>query len=516
MAMTFRFYLATILVFLTLTGSAQDITPTQADSLTTILTKSLPTKDRINALLQIASFNVHLRRISDTMLQTSRNYLHEAEQLNKKTPFPFFTERSLLVQAAIYKAQGNTEAGKSTLNKVIDLCTKSNDQALLGKAYYEMSLYYTDDFFHETMLRRIKYLQLAIAALEQTNHYFELARCYRFLADLHQMTNDNKSAFAEVTSALKYYDQIGYKDKQGAVSLLGRLYYEEGDYKQALQNELSALKIATASSQDNVNLICQINNNIGYTYLKLNEADKALLYFTQALDIARQDRDTPTVYLLAANVVDACLKINAPSKAVRFFSDITRKYAQPASMKYEGGDYGISHTYLKIYMALGEYNKANYYCDRLIQQAANPNINRYTLSLYYQLIAQYYIDTKNYEKAKVYLNKDHELVKSLKSFSGMAQNYKLQFSLDSASGKYQDAIADLIRANEVKDSIFDGTKSKQIARLEIEYETEKKQDQITLLNQKAILEETRARQANVIRNVTIAGIGLLLIIAALL
>ncbi|MBS1661439.1 MAG: hypothetical protein JST68_10355 [Bacteroidetes bacterium] len=514
--MILRFYLTAIIVFLISSGRAQDITPKEADSVQAELNKPIKDKDRITDLLQLASFNVHLRRISDTMLKASNDYLHEAEQLNKKTRYPFFTEQSLIVQAALYKAQGNIQAGKATLEKVITLSKSSNNQALLGKAYYEMSLYYTSDFFHETMLERIKYLQLAITAFEQTNHFFELARCYRFLADLHQLVNDNRSAFAEVKSALKYYDQAGIKDKQGAVSLLGRLYYEEGDYRQALQNELLALKIATNSSSDNVNLICQINNNIGYTYIKLKEPEKALQFFSQALDIAKQDKDTPTVYLLSANVVDAYLAMNAPQKAVRFFHDITRQYTQPASMKYEGGDFGISHTYLKIYMALGEYDRARFYCDRLIQQASNPNINLYTLSLYYQLIANYYIKTASYEKAQTYLKKDRDLVDSLKSFSGIAQNYKLQFSLDSASGKYQEAITDLIKQNDAKDSIFDATKSKQIANLEIEFETEKKQNQITLLNQKAMLEESRAKQANIIRNVTIGVIALLLIIAILL
>jgi len=54
--------------------------------------------------------------------------------------------------------------------------------------------------------------------------------------------------------------------------------------------------------------------------------------------------------------------------------------------------------------------------------------------------------------------------------------------MDSASGRYKEAIGDMVKANEVKDSIFDETKSRQIAQLEIEYETEKKENQISMLN----------------------------------
>ena len=507
--------IAAAFIFLAISGMAQDITPKDADSLSRALTRAIPVKDRISALLQLAEYNAHQRKAPPNLLKDAGDYLHEAGQLRSST-YPYFTEQRLIVQSVLSRVQGDTSTGKSSLQKAIDLLQTTPNKALLGKAYYEMSEFYSGSFLHAKMLQRIKYLQLAITAYQQTDHLVELARCYRFLADLHQMLNDNSSAFSEIRTALKYYDQAGYSDKQGAVSLLGRIYYEGGDYQQALKNELLALRIATNSSQDNVSLICQINNNIGYTYLKLDESEKALQYFRNALGIAQREKDTATTYLLAANVVDAYIGMGAPLKAVRFFQDITRQNPQPVSLIYEGGDYGISHTWLKIYMALRQYDKARVYCDYLIKQAANPNINLYTLTLYYQLIAQFYTETGDYEHARYYLGKDKELVTSLKSFSGMAHNYRLWFSLDSADKRYEEAIADLINENVAKDSILDETKSRQIAQLEIEFETEKKENQINLLNQKAILEETRLKEADLMRNVTIGGILLLLIIAGLL
>ncbi|WP_431209483.1 sensor histidine kinase [Puia sp. P3] len=77
-------------------------------------------------------------------------------------------------------------------------------------------------------------------------------------------------------------------------------------------------------------------------------------------------------------------------------------------------------------------------------------------------------------------------------------------------------MADLMNENIAKDSILDEAKTRQIAQLEIEFETEKKENEISLLNQKAMLEESRLKQANLAGNVTIGGILLLLIIATLL
>ncbi|RFM26260.1 histidine kinase dimerization/phosphoacceptor domain -containing protein [Deminuibacter soli] len=508
--------LAAVFFFLVISVQAQDITRRQADSLTSSLTGQVADTDRLNTLLRLASFHVHQRHLSDTTINAVNAYITEAQQLNKKLKYPFFNENIQLIRSGLYKAQGNTAAGKTLLARLINQLQDGGDKALLGKAYFDMSEYYSGDFLYETMRTRIEYLQLAIAAFQETTHWVELARCYRFLADLHQMTNDNAAAFAEVRTALKYYGQAGYTENQGALSLLGRIYYEQGDYKQALNYELMALKIATGSSDDNVRLICQINNNIGYTYLKLNENQKALQFFLQALRIAEQEKDNATVYLLAANVADTYLILNEPEQAVNFFHQITRKFEMPSSQKYESGDYGISQTYLKIYLALKQYDKARYYCEQLIKQTQNPNINLFWLSRYYELIARFYIETADYEAAKLYLQKDKDLVSSRNDLSGMAQNYKLWFSLDTASNKYKEAISNLIKSNELKDSILNETKSRQVAQLEVEFETEKKENEIGLLNQKAILENTKLKQADFVKNVTITGVILLLIIAGLL
>lgn len=504
------------MILLTTAAKAQVINQRYADSLLSLLSKPATDTDRINTLLRLANYNSHLRNASAAQLNSAATYIERARLLNVRLKKPVYTNFILFAQSGLYKGRGNAVAGKALLTKVIDTLKAAHDRVLLGKAYFEMSEYYTHDFLQPTMTERIKYLQLAIGAFEGTNYLVELARCYRFLADLHQLTNDDAVAFKEVRTALKYYSQANFKEIQGAVALLGRLYYEQGDYKQALHYELTALKIATNSTQDNVRLICQINNNIGFTYLKLSEGEKAIPYFTEALKIAESEKDNGTVYLLAANIVSAYLKLNEPQKAQYFFEDINKRYAPPADRKYEGGDYGITQTYLRIFMALKKYDKAKIYCDKLIQSASNPNINLYTLSGYYEAIAGYYIETGNYTDALSYLKKNKALVTSVKDYPGMARNYTLWFSLDTASNNYRSAVSNIVNAARINDSLFNATKSRQIALLQVEYETDKKESQIRILNQNAAIEKAKLKQSDMVKNVTAGGIVLLLIIAGLL
>jgi two-component sensor histidine kinase len=495
---------------------AQDVNRHDADSLLIVLSRAITDTDRMNSLIKLAEFNIHQRRATDVQLNTAASYINQAQQLNAKVKSSAFSNYVLLTQSGLYKARGDTSAGKKMLVQVINKFKAGNNKALLGKAYYEMSEYYSDNFMNAAMLERIKYLQLAITAYQGTSRVVEMARCYRLMADLHQLINEDVKAFLEAKKALMYYKSVNYKETQGVHCLLGKLYFAQGDYKQALNYELIALKIATASTDDNVRLLCEINNNIGDTFFKLKEYQQAINYYYRSFEIAKREKDNGTIYLLASSVVDTYLKLDEPLKAQQFLNDLTRKVRRPTNRKYEAGDYGIGQMYLKLFLALKQFEKARFYCEQLISETKNPNINLHVLSNYYDLIGKYYIATAQYPEASYYLTKNEELLNKTKDFFGLARNYSLWFSYDTAQHRYKSAIFNVVRANKINDSLFTATKSRQVEQLQIEYETREKENQIVLLNQKAKLEQANLQQATMVKNLAAGGVALLLIIAGLL
>ncbi len=88
--------------------------------------------------------------------------------------------------------------------------------------------------------------------------------------------------------------------------------------------------------------------------------------------------------------------------------------------------------------------------------------------------------------------------------------------MDSAAGNYLSAIQHLRTYNILNDSIFNETKSKQIAELQIQYETARQEQDIKLLRNESQLERNKLQQARLARNVTLAGIFMLLAIVGLL
>ncbi|WP_413667596.1 histidine kinase dimerization/phosphoacceptor domain -containing protein [Mucilaginibacter sp. Mucisp86] len=495
--------------------NAQEITRRHVDSLLLQKSYSGSATNQVNSVLQLAEFFSHLRHPSPEQLDSASYFINQAEQFNRRLPQAGVNFRIALIRSAFYKSKGELKSGRTLLEQTIQDIKQAHNWPLLGKAYFELSEYYSQDFLQQTMVSRIHCLNQAVNAFERTNYLVELARCYRLLADLHQMMNNYTLAFDEAKKALKYYGQAHYTETQGLYALLGRLYYTQGDYKTAINYQLRALQIATASNADNVRLICQINNNLGYDFMKLGDNPKAINYFSRALEIAKSEKDNATIYLLAGNIVDVYLRMNQPQKAKAFLTQVTQKFAYPTGKLYEGGD-EVSQTYLKIYLALKQYNIAKRYCDELIQRTNNPNLNLYARSSYYELIIKYYTATAGYAEALKYLKLNQTLLKKIGNDNDLGTNETLWFGLDTSRRQYQSAIHHLTSANTIKDSIFNATKSKQIEQLQIEFETRQKEAQISLLNQKSRLEQANLQQANLVKNLTIGAIFLLLVIAGLL
>ena len=502
-------------LFFIISVTAQEITRRHVDSL--LLQKNFSNSDagQLSALLELAEFFTHLRHPEASQIDSAAYFIKQSEKINQLFPKPAIANHIALLRSAFYKSRGEQKKGKELIVEAIKNIRASQDRQLLGKAYFELSEYYSQDFLQQSMTSRIFYLKLAINAFEGTNNPVELARCYRLLADLHQMMNEYTLSFAEAKKALAYYHQARYTETQGLYALLGRLYYTHGDYKKAIDYELMAMKIATESSADNVRLLCQINNNLGYDFVKLGDSKKALTYFSRALEIAKTEKDNATIYLLAGNIVDVYLRLQQPQKAKAFLTQITQKFAYPSVRLYEGGD-EVSQTYLKIYLALKQYDTAKLYCDRLIAQTKNPNLNLYARSGYYELIIKFNIATGRFSDALKYLKMNQDLLEKIGNENDMGNNDVLWFALDTAQRNYQSAIHHLTAANSIKDSVFNFTKSKQIEQLQIEFETQQKEAQILLLNQKSRLEQANLQQANLVKNLTIGGIFLLLVIAVLL
>ncbi|MBS1565067.1 MAG: hypothetical protein JST39_11800 [Bacteroidetes bacterium] len=96
--------------------------------------------------------------------------------------------------------------------------------------------------------------------------------------------------------------------------------------------------------------------------------------------------------------------------------------------------------------------------------------------------------------------------------STLADVHFLLFRADSSSGNYISAIRHLQKYKSLADSILNEKKSQEIEQLQIEYKTEKKDEEIGLLTKKDQLQQANLKQANIIKNWMTASAALLILL----
>ena len=476
---------------------------------------------KINLLLKLAQYYIIPVYDHSANYDSATLLINQAENLSIKIKSIAAHGHILIIKSYYLRTAGKREDGKKIIYSAINLLKKTFQNELLGQAYYELSNYYDYDFKTATVNQRIACIDTAILAFKKSNSYNELGNSYKMLADLDHLNNQYAKAFIEIRKSLEYYNITHYKRLEGVYDLFGQLNYARGDYKEALAYELIALKMCNNNNDDGLQL-CEIENNVGLTFYKLNDAASALVHFKRALEIAEKGQDNETIYGLAVQIVDAYIQLNKAQQALYFLKSIEKKHKLPETDIWKTEGY-IYKMYLSLYTALKQYKIAYSYCNQLINKSKEPGLDVYRLTVYYTEIIKYSITVKDYNNGLIYLRKNKHVLDSLHDALGLASNYTLWFSLDTAQGNFRSAVYNLLKADFIRDTIFNTAKISEMKQLEVQYESEKKENDIKLKDQKIkVLTQTDLlKQANLdkvtfIRNATLVATILLLALAGIL
>jgi two-component sensor histidine kinase len=507
--------------FLTVAVLGQDISRHEADSLIGILNKAGADTAHIHSLLKLALFEIHKPGEFKIDLDSAAEFINQAKQINKILRSVEADGYITLIEGHFQREKGQREQAKASVEKAIQILRSSSDKLQLGQAYMELSDYY-DWQSQEQLPTKMQLVEQAVNSFKSSGDAERTAFSLRMLGEYYEKAADFRkgdkykerldTALNKLNESLVLYQSIHYPKLQGVYVTLGEVYSQLTNFSQALHYELMALK-AAEDVHDTTMQLCQINNHIGITLALLSDYEKAADYFKNALVTAEKFKDSGTVYLLATNIVDQYTRINRPADARSVLEHVSKNYAPPMDDIHLRAR--TAAAYLSVYMLLKQYHLANSYCDQLVSMANSGKIDPADLNDIYIRLIKYYLNTSQYSSALIYLNKNSALTDQSGDPIRIANNHRWWFSLDTARHQYGSAITHYLIYNRIKDSIYTVTKSQQAQQFRVQFETEKKEDQIRSLNEQAKLEQANLKQANLVKNVTIGGVGLALVIAGL-
>ena len=290
----------------------------------------------------------------------------------------------------------------------------------------------------------------------------------------------NTSPDTALDYAKKAFDFATKRKSQKQLSdsyhTFGNIYFFRGNYSEALNNYLLAMKIREKIHDKKG--IAASYNNIGNVYREMKQYDKALDFYSKDYELTNELGDEMSSAQTLGNIGVIYDNKGEYDKALEYFFKgvkISEKLHDQSA---------TANAYINIGLAYQEKNEPeksleNYSIAEKITLESN---NKEGLGLVYINTASCLLDKKDFPNAEKYLIKSVALSKEISSKNYLMYSYSYLSNLYFNKLDYKKAYEYAQLHLQVKDSIFNETSSKQITEMQTKYETEKKEQQITLLN----------------------------------
>ncbi len=359
-----------------------------------------------------------------------------------------------------------------------------------------------------------KALESGFASLEinqEINDKRGIAKSSNVIGIIYQRQGDYPAALKYQVSALEIFKEIGDRENLAKTySFLGEIQYAQGNYPEVLEYTFAAINIAEEIGNKSLLASCFVT--LGVIHEIQGDNPAALEYYASALVTVEELGDKKGMAVIYNNIgVIHDLEGNDP--------EALNNYLASLRIKEEIGDKaGMADAYINIgmiYEDMGNHDESLKYLLRSIKIKEDIG-DQAGMAISLNNIGIIYKNKGNYDQARKYLNEGLALALKIGTRSEIEQIYKELYGLDSAEANYLKALEHYKLYILYKDSLNSNESQQQIARLKLQYETEKKDKEIELLNKDNEIKSLQLSKQKAIRHGMIAGIVLLFITGFLL
>src|SRR5262249_15229995 len=142
------------------------------------------------------------------------------------------------------------------------------------------------------------------------------------------------------------------------------------------------------------------NNNIGIALARLNDGEKAIAYYKDALKIAENHDDNNAVLMVMANIVDSYIELKRPDQALVFMRSLPKNFLEPKS---DESYIYAPLSYLTIYNAQKKYSAVQSYCNQILPLIKVHRPPDKLLHKFYSLLIGFYLESGQFASAKIYI-----------------------------------------------------------------------------------------------------------------
>jgi len=498
-----------------LVTEAQAISPEQLsrrlNELPRKLKETMVDSSRAKLLLELALSYVYKPGEYSSDLDSAILLASEAEKINEQLHNKKTEAMAYFVYAAALREKGNPAAGKAYIESSLKIYKSIFDPENMAEALVEKSRYYSIYDSTAEIKEMRKCLEEALALFRITGNKERQAGVLKDLGDLDQILGNAEQAMKELNEALNIYKSFGHKSLQGIYDLIGYICGKKGDSHDAVRFGLMAVKTGEEVKDTTIQM-CTIYLRLSIAYAFLSNFDQALPYANKAMSIAIKYKDRSSIL--------NCMEIRC-----LFFSRLGREaeslesiHLGEAAIEKPWSQYDSIHFnrfYVITYVTAEKCEMAKPYVaemERLLRRIQKDNV---TFNIFHFMVT-YYLKTRQYNKAEAAMSDYLSVLTPNNGKRWLARAYELKSQLDSAKGNFRSALANYQLFKSLTDSILNEASTFQFAQMEVEHETEKKDNDIKILRQQQIIQQANLKQSLLVRNIVIGGVVVFALLSILL
>lgn len=408
-------------------------------------------------------------------------------------------------------ARGNDEKANSVCQTLITQCRQAGDKETEARVLAWRSKYTPP--MGSTLERKINDAQQAAALFHSVGNFEGEIDALTDLGYLQIIIGQIQPAYENHLKAFRLAEAIHFPYTQYNTQALITVTLFQGKYGEPLRYAYQTVRTAE-DTRDSL-AWGYFYTNLAHLFGFEGRTKESFEWSQKSVNRFLAERNT-SVYRMLDNVVNYMHDQGRTQEALDLALDISDKVGIPTTFSDQ---FSYHVVFADCYLNLKLLDQAEQHINKLDELETKAEAIRGPMrrSEVDGQFAYLFMARKQYRKARDFFNKrfaapglmDTQLASTLEAYSQM-------IIIDSVLGDHTAAVAHYKKYTELRDSSFRIAKIRQAEELQVIYQMNEKENQISSLTQQAKLEKANSEKAALVRNITIAGIIAAMIIAGLL
>ncbi len=321
----------------------------------------------------------------------------------------------------------------------------------------------------------------------------------------------HNSALPHYLNALEHYRSLD-EDLQATETLnaVGVSYYYMGYFRLALEYHFEALE--RRENLSDVDKTAKSLNNIGLVYFGNEDYAEAVTFFTRALELKRQVSTTGSISRTLSNLGYSHYHLGEYDQARRYLDEalgLSESIEYDRGVAYALAIVGdIERAKRRPRVALGAYDRA--------LSLYRTSGDQHGVAMVLKGLGAAHRDLGNPEEAVDTLEEAEAVGRNIGAKPHLRDTLELLSTIRAEQGDFAGALTAYKGYNVIKGEILDEQSQKQIAEMQVRYESEKRAQEIELLKRDNSIQEMEIRRHLQQRTGLVLGLALAALIASLL